>query len=316
MDAKDFELYQSKLDNCDKEFFDGYIINNEDVFFQEVHDILIQEDYEPEEFAESLITYYHEHGDFGNAVNHRIAKWLIYQDNEYYEYGDSDLDNADKLAGALCEIELEAGTDEWRKTGTYWTIIAECFGYDFGESGSGCMEFYLDDPSIGTPYPDYTTAETKLILSEMCYDHLCWEAEGDMDVENALRILLESDIRQAKIKSLDKALNKKAPEIYERLCKNTAIALYYCHHQLGDEKKALKELKKGNVSKQEKTLVVFSNNCCEGLKLENPLFEIENRSNDQDYRFSVKKEKGKNSKKKRNKTLLSRIKKMLWKLIK
>jgi hypothetical protein len=86
MDAKDFELYQSKLDNCDKEFFDGYTINDEDVFFQEVHDILIQENYAPEEFAESLITYYHEHGDFGNAVNHRIAKWLIYQDNEYYEY--------------------------------------------------------------------------------------------------------------------------------------------------------------------------------------------------------------------------------------
>ena len=169
-------------------------------------------------------------GVFGNAVNHRIAKWLIYQDNEYYEYGESDLDNAEQLAGALCEIELEAGTDEWRKTGTYWTIIAECFGYDFGESGSGCMEFYLDNPSIGTPYPDYTTAETKLILSEMCYDHLCWEAEGDMDTENALRILSESDIRRAKIKSLDKALNKKAPEIYERLCRNTAIALYYCYH--------------------------------------------------------------------------------------
>lgn len=316
MDINNFKLYQSKLSDCDKEYFDSFNVEDEDVFFQEVHDILIQENYAPEEFAESLITYYHEHGDFGNTVNHRIAKWLIYQDNEYYEYGDSDLDNADKLAGALCEIELEAGTDEWRKTGTYWTIIAECFGYDFGESGSGCMEFYLDDPSIGTPYPDYTTAETKLILSEMCYDHLCWEAEGDMDTENALRILSESDIRRAKIKSLDKALNKKAPEIYERLCRNTAIALYYCYHQLGDEKKALKELKNANVSKQEKTLVVFSNNCCEGIEIGNPLFEKERLSNNQNFRSSVKKENRKDAKKKRNKTFVSRIKKMLWKLIK
>ena len=262
MNAKDFELYQSKLSDCDKEFFDGFNISNEDKFFQELHDILIQEDFEPDEFAESLITYYHEHGNFGNTVNHRIAKWLIYQDNEYYEYGESDLDNAEQLAGALCEIEMEAGTDEWRKTGTYWSITAECLGYDFGDGGAGCMEFYLDNPSIGTPYPDYTTAETKLILSEMCYDHLCWDAEDDMDLENALRILLDSDIRRAKIKSFDKALNKKAPEIYERLCRNTAIALYYCYHQLGDEKKALKELKNINISAEEETLTAFANNSC------------------------------------------------------
>jgi hypothetical protein len=137
-----------------------------------------------------------------------------------------------------------------------------------------------------------------------------------MDIENALRILSESDIRRAKIKSLDKALNKKAPEIYERLWRNTAIALYYCYHQLGDEKKALKELKNANVSKQEKTLVVFSNNCCEGIEIGNPLFEKERLSNDQNFRSSVKKENRKDAKKKRNKTFVSRIKKMLWKLIK
>jgi hypothetical protein len=280
-----------------------------------VHDILIQENYAPEEFAESLITYYHEHGDFGNAVNHRIAKWLIYQDNEYYEYCDSDLDNADKLAGALCEIELEAGTDEWRKTGTYWTIIAECFGYDFGESGSGCMEFYLDDPSIGTPYPDYTTAETKLILSEMCYDHLCWEAEGDMDVENALRILLESDIRQAKIKSLDKALNKKAPEIYERLWRNTAIALYYCYHQLGDEKKALKELKNINISAKEETLTAFSNNSCKGVEFKNPLCNLAGNWDKKEQLSSAERRSSNGKKRKRNKSIVSKIYKFFRKLL-
>jgi hypothetical protein len=316
MNTKDFELYLSKLNDCDKKFFDEYNIGDEDVFFQEVHDILIQENYAPEEFAESLITYYHEHGDFGNAVNHRIAKWLIYQDNEYYEYCDSDLDNADKLAGALCEIELEAGTDEWRKTGSYWSIIAECLGYDFGESSSGCMEFYLDNPSIGTPYPDYTTAETKLILSEMCYDHLCWEAEGDMDTENALRILSESDIRRAKIKSLDKALNKKAPEIYERLCRNTAIALYYCYHQLGDEKKALKELKNANISAEEETLTAFSNNSCKGIEFENPLCKLAGNLNKKGQFSSTEERKNQGKKRKRNKSVVSKIYKFFRKLIK
>lgn len=313
MNVKDFELYQSKLNDCNKDFFDEYNINDEDAFFQEVHDILIQEDYELEEFAESLITYYHEHGDFGNNVNHRIAKWLIYQDNEYYEYGDSDLNNAEQLSGVLCEIEMEAGPDEWRETGSYWTVIAECLGYDFGESDSGCMEFYLDNPSIGTPYPDYTTAETKLILSEMCYDHLCWEAEDDMDVENVLRILSESDIRRAKIKSLDTALNKKAPEIYERLCRNTAIALYYCYHKLDNEKKALKELKNLNVSKQEKTLVVFSNNSCKGFEIDNPLFK-QKETTDSNESFPAKK-KGKGKKVKRNKSFVSKIKRLLRKLL-
>jgi hypothetical protein len=307
MELKDFELYQSKLKECDKAFFDSYTIEDEDVFFQEMHDILIQEDSEPEEFAESLITYYHEHGDFGNAVNHRIAKWLIYQDNVYYEYGDSDLDNADQLAGALSEFELEAGTDEWRKTGTYWTIIAECLGYDFGETGFGCMEFYLADSRLDSPYPDYTTAETKLILSEMCYDHLCWEVEDDMDIEKALKILSESDIRLAKIKSFDAALNKKAPVIYERLCKNTAIGLYYCYHNLGNETKALKELKKANVSREEKTLVAFANSYCKGIEVENPFFsEFEGEQS------VPKKGRGKgNSKKKKKKSLVSMIKKFL-----
>jgi hypothetical protein len=211
---------------------------------------------------------------------------------------------------------MEAGTDEWRKTGSYWSIIAECFGYDFGESSSGCMEFYLDNPSIGTPYPDYTTAETKLILSEMCYDHLCWEAEVDMDVENALRILSESDIRRAKIKSLDKALNKKVPEIYERLWRNTAIALYYCYHQLGDEKKALKELKNANISAEEETLTAFSNNSCKGIEFENPLCKLVGNLNKKGQFSSTEERKNQGKKRKRNKSVVSKIYKFFRKLIK
>ncbi len=317
MDINNFKLYQSKLNDCNKEFFDSFNVENEDTLFQEMHDILVhEENYDPEEFAESLLTYYHAHGDFGNDVNFRIANWLIYQDNECYEYCESDLDNAEQLAGALSEIEQDLGTDEWRKTGCYWTIIAECLGFDFRESGSGCMEFYLDNLYIGTPYPDYTTAETKLILSEMCYDHLCWEAEDDMDVDNALRILSESDVRRAKIKSLNNALNKKAPEIYERLCRNTAISLYYCYHQLGDEKKALKELKNANISAEEDTLTAFSNNSCKGIEFKNPLCNLAGIWNKKEKLSSAKERKTQGKKRKRNKSVISKLYKFLRNLVK
>ena len=307
MELKDFESYQAKLKECDKVFFDSYTIENVDAFFQEMHDNLVQDEDYREEFADSLITYQSEHWDFGNEVNRRIAEWLIYQDREYYEYGDSELSNADELAGALHSAEYDS-TSQWMKNGSYWCVIAECLGYDFGDSGAGCMEFYLADSRLDSPYPDYTTAETKLILSEMCYDYICGELEDDsMDIEKALKILSESDIRLAKIKSFDAALNKKAPIIYERLCKNTAIGLYYCYHNLGNEKKALKELKKANVSREEKTIVAFSNCCCKGFESENPFFsELE------DEQLVPKKGRGKGSnKKKRKKSLVSMIKKLL-----
>ena len=310
MELKDFELYQAKLKECDKAFFDSYTIENEDVFFQEMHDILIQEEDYREDFADSLISYHSEHWDFGNDVNHRIAEWLIYQDREYYEYADSELSNADQLAGALFEMENQS-TSEYIKSGCYWYIVAECLDYDFGEHSEGCMSNFVWNKDYDSPYPDYTTSETKLILSEMCYNYVCDGLTDDMDIEEALRILSNSNIRLAKIKSFDAALNKKAPVIYERLCKNTAIGLYYCYHTLGNEKKALKELKKANVFKEEKTLVAFANSCCKGIEFENPLFD-----DNEDSQSVQNKRRGNGSnKKKRKKTLISRFKRFLKKLL-
>ena len=76
---------------------------------------------------------------------------------------------------------------------------------------------------------------------------------------------------------------------------------------LGNEKKALKELKKANVSREEKTIVAFSNCCCKGFESENPFFsELE------DEQLVPKKGRGKGSnKKKRKKSLVSMIKKLL-----
>lgn len=269
MTEKEFELYLTKLEDCDQEYFNKLSVLDEVAFFTELQSYLRADAGLREDFADGLLAFFEQYGNFGNSVNHDMAEWLVYQDNDYYEYGDSPLEASVDLAGALYQIEYDAGALEWERTGCYWYIMAESLGYD-KDGFIGMIDTVLSN-CLDEPYPDYTTPETRLIVSEMFYNHLT--AIDDWDdtdnIKEAMRILSISDVRKAKIKSLAGARNKKAPEIYDRLCRKTAIAMYYCYHKLGNEKMALKELKKANITDAEMTLTVF-----DSFEVENPYYKI------------------------------------------
>lgn len=299
--------YIQKIQDKDCEYFENFRVDEEESFIRELFDYIKLHPDVDYNVAESLILIYKNNYSsgprritcFGNSINRKLAEWLIYKDKEEYEYGDSDLDNAIELADLLDEEDIASG--RWKENGSYWGIMSSALGNEEKkESFMYLLHGYND------PYPDYTTDETKLILSEMYYMHAIDLYEEEK--EEAIRILTLSDIRLAKIKSIASD-NHKAKEIHERLCRNTGIALYYLYSELGDNQKAIKELRRSFISSQEKTLCVFNS-----IEIPNPLYDSAlPTEGDKTKQNGRSKE---SSTKKRKKSFLSKVKSTLKKMFK
>ena len=104
MTEKEFELYLTKLEDCDQEYFNKLSVLEEVAFFTELQSYLRADAGLREDFADGLLAFFEQYGNFGNSVNHDMAEWLVYQDNDYYEYGDSPLEASVDLSEALIQL--------------------------------------------------------------------------------------------------------------------------------------------------------------------------------------------------------------------